>query len=178
MAIRDDHPLTISHYNIRCYLAATLLATAAAFQSINASPLLLRIEKQPYACCRMSTKDSIEDIYALMDAHGKVNPTSSTSEFLGALLLGVPVWLTLVLPLSVIHQVGLTLAKPLLSTPEFSFDTGTQVASSEIVPHENRKYDVVVLGATGFTGKLVAEYIAKTYGGMDTRCCSMSFVFQ
>jgi hypothetical protein len=164
MAIRDDHPLTISRYNIRCYLAPALLATAAAFQSINASPLLLRIENQPYACCRMSTKDSIEDIYALMDAHGKVNPTSSTSEFLAALLLGVPVWLTL--------------AKPLLSTPEFSFDTGTQVASSEIVPHENRKYDVVVLGATGFTGKLVAEYIAKTYGGMDTRCCSMSFVFQ
>jgi hypothetical protein len=126
----------------------------------------------------MSTKDSIDDIYALMDTHGKANPTSSTFEFLGALLLGVPVWLTVVLPLSVIHQVGLALAKPFLSTPEFSFDTGTQVAPFEIVPHEKRKYDVVVLGATGFTGKLVAEYIAKTYGGKKTRCCGMSFICQ
>ncbi|NRB65253.1 MAG: saccharopine dehydrogenase NADP-binding domain-containing protein, partial [Saprospiraceae bacterium] len=29
---------------------------------------------------------------------------------------------------------------------------------------ENRKYDVVILGATGFTGRLVAEYLLKTYG--------------
>ena len=26
-----------------------------------------------------------------------------------------------------------------------------------------RKFDVVVFGATGFTGRLVAEYLAKTY---------------
>lgn len=26
-----------------------------------------------------------------------------------------------------------------------------------------RKYDVVIVGSTGFTGKLVAEYISKTY---------------
>ena len=26
------------------------------------------------------------------------------------------------------------------------------------------KYDLVLIGATGFTGKLVAEYIAKEYG--------------
>jgi len=27
-----------------------------------------------------------------------------------------------------------------------------------------RKYDVVMFGATGFTGKLAAEHIARTYG--------------
>ena len=26
------------------------------------------------------------------------------------------------------------------------------------------KYDLVLIGATGFTGKLVAEYLAKEYG--------------
>lgn len=29
---------------------------------------------------------------------------------------------------------------------------------------ERRKYDVVLFGATGFTGRLIAEYIARTYG--------------
>jgi hypothetical protein len=178
MAIRDATPLTISRYKNLCYLALARLSTAAAFQTINTSPLLLRIENQQNTHCRMTTKDSIDDIYALMDTHGKVNSTSSTFEFLGALLLGIPIWLTVIMPLSVIHQVGLALAKPFLSTPEFSFDTGIQVAPSEIVPHEKRKYDVVVLGATGFTGKLVAEYIVKTYGGKNTRCCGMSFSFQ
>ena len=27
-----------------------------------------------------------------------------------------------------------------------------------------KKYDIVVYGATGFTGKLLAEYITRTYG--------------
>ena len=35
----------------------------------------------------------------------------------------------------------------------------------EIVPKNERKYDVVLLGCTGFTGRLAAIYIAKTYGG-------------
>ena len=31
---------------------------------------------------------------------------------------------------------------------------------------EQREFDVVLFGATGFTGKLVAEYLDKTYGDM------------
>jgi short subunit dehydrogenase-like uncharacterized protein len=33
-----------------------------------------------------------------------------------------------------------------------------------IPPRESRRFDVVVWGATGFTGKLVAEYLARNYG--------------
>lgn len=29
---------------------------------------------------------------------------------------------------------------------------------------QQREFDVVLFGATGFTGKLVAEYLYKTYG--------------
>jgi len=29
---------------------------------------------------------------------------------------------------------------------------------------KDRKYDIVVFGATGFTGKLAAEHLARTYG--------------
>ncbi|MEM1190086.1 MAG: saccharopine dehydrogenase NADP-binding domain-containing protein [Pseudomonadota bacterium] len=35
--------------------------------------------------------------------------------------------------------------------------------------HQNREFDVVVFGATGFTGRLVAEYLAKSYAGSDLR---------
>lgn len=37
----------------------------------------------------------------------------------------------------------------------------TQAVSSQI---ENRPYDVVIFGATGFTGKLAVEYMLKTHG--------------
>ena len=32
-----------------------------------------------------------------------------------------------------------------------------------------RTYDVIVYGATGFTGRLVAEYMAETYPGGDVK---------
>ena len=30
---------------------------------------------------------------------------------------------------------------------------------------DNREFDVIVWGATGFTGRLVAEYLLQHYGG-------------
>lgn len=37
-------------------------------------------------------------------------------------------------------------------------------------PHDrSRRYDIVLFGATGFTGRLVAEYLAEHYGDSDVR---------
>ncbi len=36
--------------------------------------------------------------------------------------------------------------------------------AATVLPRESRKLDVVVWGATGFTGKLTAEYLTKQYG--------------
>ncbi len=36
------------------------------------------------------------------------------------------------------------------------------------MPAEDRKFDIVVWGATGFTGKLVAEYLLERYGATDS----------
>lgn len=112
-----------------------------------------------------SSKDSIDDIYALMDQQGKVVPAVPMPAFLGMCLVGVPLWLTVLLPLSVVTQVGKALVKPLLPKPKFIIDTRAVVNASDIIPRKDRKYDVVVLGATGFTGKLVAEHLCRTYGG-------------
>lgn len=35
--------------------------------------------------------------------------------------------------------------------------------ASDLIPIEERKIDIAVFGATGFTGKLVAKYLAKNY---------------
>ena len=111
------------------------------------------------------SEESIDDIYALMDRQGKMIPAIPAPSFIGTLLVGVPLWATVLLPLSLVSQVGLALVKPLLPKPEFDIDTRATVDASEIVPRQDRKYDVVVLGATGFTGKLVVEYLCRTYGG-------------
>ena len=43
-------------------------------------------------------------------------------------------------------------------------------APDKVIQHEGnamatgREFDVIVYGSTGYTGRLVAEYIAKTFG--------------
>jgi len=117
------------------------------------------------------TTETIDDIYALMDREGKVVPAVPTPAFLGLCVIGVPLWFTVLLPLSVVSQAAKAIIKPLLTKREFCIDTGTIVDASEIIPRKDRKYDVVVLGATGFTGKLVSEHLCRTYGGKHINQC-------
>jgi short subunit dehydrogenase-like uncharacterized protein len=83
----------------------------------------------------------------------------------------VPLWATIVLPMSLVYQVGKALVKTVLpkgeggeEEPMSTLDSGYQVSDADIIPRPQRKYDVVILGATGFTGKLAARHLAKTYG--------------
>lgn len=102
---------------------------------------------------------------------GKIVPSASTASFLATTAL-VPVWAATVLPLSVIYQLGRAAALRILAlagwspdggTPHQPLDSGYSVADSVPVPRPDRKYDLVVLGATGFTGRLAARHLAKTY---------------
>jgi short subunit dehydrogenase-like uncharacterized protein len=43
-------------------------------------------------------------------------------------------------------------------------DLGYQVSDADIIPIPQCKYNEVILGAAGFTGKLAARHLAKTYG--------------
>lgn len=82
----------------------------------------------------------------------------------------LPVWATTVVPLSIFYQVGKSVVRKLTGwKPRIpSYDSGYAVDPSTLVPRSERKYDVVVLGVTGFCGKLAARYLANTYG-MDGR---------
>lgn len=102
---------------------------------------------------------------------GKRIGSFTTSSSLVTALVGVPVWLTVVLPLSVVYQT----AKKVLGSSdseeqeENSVDNEKEEEAvsfpsvSELKSFEDRTYDIVLLGCTGFTGGLVASYLAKNY---------------
>ena len=85
--------------------------------------------------------------------------------------LTVPMVSITVLPLSLAYQVGRRVLRPFMGSgdkqDEISIDSGYQVDPSQIIPHADRTYDVVILGATGFTGYLSARYLAESYGQKD-----------
>ena len=115
----------------------------------------------------------IESVQNQLKVDGKKVVTSSNTSFLTTAIIGVPAFLTL-LPLTVAYQTGKSLFSnseksshkvvddPLIASSEESI--GEKFPSlDEIKPKTERKYDIVLLGCTGFTGRLAAIYIAKTY---------------
>lgn len=95
---------------------------------------------------------------------GRTVPSVSAATFL-ATVASLPVWALTVLPLSLFYQAGKVILKPVLPKAEQPrLDTGYHVSDSDVLPRRERKYDMVVLGATGFTGRLAVRHLAKTYG--------------
>lgn len=127
----------------------------------------------------------VSSLVSPLEKHGKSVPKASMSAFLMTTAF-IPVWAVTVLPLSVIYQAGSAAWRPVAKVfssskhddnddddPRSSssnrlqkLDSGYLVDPSvqAIVPRSERKYDIVVLGATGFTGYLAARHLAKTYG--------------
>jgi short subunit dehydrogenase-like uncharacterized protein len=104
------------------------------------------------------------NLHLPVERDGKSTPSASTLAFLMAVAL-IPVWTLVVLPLTIVYNVGKAVIDPLLPKPEPPrIDSGYKVTESDIIPRPQRKYDVIVLGATGFTGRLAARHLAKTYG--------------
>ena len=94
----------------------------------------------------------------------------------------LPILSVTVLPLSVAYQTGKAIWNSLFKNNRKrivkaqdqeqqqqqqeidKMDSGYVVDPVQIVPREQRTYDLVVLGVTGFTGRLAARYLAQTYG--------------
>jgi short subunit dehydrogenase-like uncharacterized protein len=102
-----------------------------------------------------------------VDADGRKIGQASITQLVTT-LASLPVWAVTVLPLSVVYQVGKAcfdrISSPAGYQPESPLDSGIVVDASAVKPRAERKYDIVVLGATGFTGKLAVRYLAKEYG--------------
>lgn len=113
------------------------------------------------------------DVEAVRNApklDGKRPTKMSTSTFLFTAIVGVPIWLTFVMPLTVAYQTGkkvLTISSPDDDDPVGSIQESvhheTFPETHELKPIKDRTYDIVLLGGTGFTGRLAAIYLAKNY---------------
>jgi hypothetical protein len=90
--------------------------------------------------------------------------------FLFLLLVGLPFLLSILLPLTVISLIFSTIWKKLCGSGPRNkgrVQENPQELIGKIVKNasdSNRKYDVVMFGATGFTGRLASLYLAKQYG--------------
>lgn len=84
----------------------------------------------------------------------------STATFLATAAM-IPPWMVTVLPMSILYQLA---TRPFRSAPPPpQLDSG-YVVTEAVIPREKRTYDMVVLGATGFTGRLAVLHLAQTYG--------------
>ena len=122
-----------------------------------------------------STQHALPTVAQLLDRDGKRIPRASLSSFLITSAI-VPVWAMTILPLSLAYQAGAATFRAIakkdtsanLSDTQRSantlLDSGYVVNPSQIVERSQRHYDIVVLGATGFTGYLAARHLALTYG--------------
>jgi short subunit dehydrogenase-like uncharacterized protein len=103
-------------------------------------------------------------IHAPIERDGNVVSPASTQMFALALILGVPFWLGVLIPLMILSQLLKAFITCCSEDKEISLDTGNKLEGEIIIPREDRTYDVIILGATGFTGRLAALHLAMTYG--------------
>jgi len=110
--------------------------------------------------------------------------TASVPLFLLHVFVVLPVWATFLVPCAAIYQAGLYCVncvapggKKASTTRPGTAPTSSDTESPGVPPADYgsasapaparplpRKYDVVLYGATGFTGKLAADYLARQYG--------------
>jgi len=90
--------------------------------------------------------------------------------FLLFLFVVTPLWLFLLLPVTLIFQLFNKVANLFVAAPKpqsrGQISTDTTLLAEQRKPNisNQRQYDLVVFGATGFTGKMCAVYIARKYG--------------
>lgn len=108
-----------------------------------------------------------------MKEQGKTLPLSSTREvlpqFLLAAAVGFPFWLGVLLPSALATQAGKFLINKIFGKKLTPHESSRDISNDElqaVTPCSDspRKFDIILFGATGFTGRLAALYIARTYG--------------
>ena len=109
----------------------------------------------------------------LKDRNKRSKPSSSYVAFLAASLLGPPLLAvlgsTVVLSQALKRLTSSPDSKKAVSDADLSAFFSDAVASNPPNPVASRKYDMVLLGVTGFTGQLALEYYARNYASSGLR---------
>merc|ERR1719197_1198303 len=114
-----------------------------------------------------------KNIHEIVERDAKQMPVASTASVAAKVLVALPIWMALILPITIAYQAGKSIlglvrksSDDQAAAPETttSSEASITVTPDDIIPRPDRKHDVVVLGATGFTGGLAVRHLAKTYG--------------
>ena len=96
----------------------------------------------------------------------KLNQTPNVCLFLLNILVFLPLWFLILLPLTLIYVLIEKLVKLCCcrkkTGPIPQNDEELQLNPTD-TPKNERKFDLVLYGATGFTGNFMAEYLARNY---------------
>jgi hypothetical protein len=128
-----------------------------------AQPLLsANLDKGYFTMKKSSSDPMIRDKKFLQHSGYSVIPT-----FAAFVLIVTPFWLFLLVPLTLVFQFFIKLYNLVFSSKPKSISSNSTTAS--ILPDRklastDRVFDIVLFGATGFTGKMCAVYIARKYG--------------
>jgi hypothetical protein len=140
------------------------------------------IQPRPFRVLLMDEKplldsQTTENVYGTMNSDPIVRDNKKMVHagwevlpwFLLFLVIIIPAWLFILLPITLLF-VGI--GKCFSGKAKSAVGNGEnllQVDMENLVPMNNRPFDIVVFGATGFTGKMAAVYIAKRYGSKSFR---------
>ena len=116
----------------------------------------------------------IASVYHRMDVIDAKKPDNFGTVAFAVCALSVPLWATVLLPFTLVsssinflyYNLG-KLFTPNLAAKEDATNTEDVSETQDvinIIPREERKYDIVLFGATGFVGKLAVSYLAQQYG--------------
>jgi len=102
---------------------------------------------------------------------------SSVVNFILSCLIKLPLLLFVILPLGLVAELFRTIIslpfslgkKKTTKAEDPNKYTLPEVDVEKQIPLESRKYDLVLYGCTGFTGRLAASYLAKNYGNGDLK---------
>lgn len=162
----------------RLLLSFSIAVVATSFScSTLAFSFNLQFQKRRFAT-KVSAMNSLSeaapssstmiDMRQQMMKDGKALNSVSTTEFLVTIGVLLPIWATVMVPLTISYRIFKSIRDLIFPPKEFCpqspFDSGYVVEAKDIVPRPDRKFDIVVLGATGFAGKLAIRHLAKTYG--------------
>jgi len=113
-----------------------------------------------------SNNNNNEPLRSILDREGKITEAVPLTSFVVMVVIAMPIWAITVVPITICYQLVKAAHGSLFGSKgpkkESIKNSGYEVKQS-IVSRKDRKYDIVLLGASGFTGKFAVRHLLKTY---------------
>ncbi|KAL7498817.1 hypothetical protein ACHAWT_006674 [Skeletonema menzelii] len=134
----------------------------------------------PQTTFKYEASQDIASVYHRMDVIDAKKPAKFGPVAFVASVLSVPIWATVLLPFTLLsstinflyYNLGKLFTSNITTVNDESSNGKQELSNTlngeeiivNITPRDERKYDLVLFGATGFVGRLAVSYLAKEYG--------------